>query len=164
MQPRLNIAELAPEAYQAMLGLERYLRSSPLPDDLLHLMKLRGSQINGCSFCVDMHAHDAKDAGETDERLFAVVAWRDAPFFTEAERAVLAFTEDATRLSDRGEAVPDHVWDDVARHYDEPQLAALVMAVATINAWNRICVSTRQVAGSMRKAAAAKGTHRRAGE
>ncbi len=110
-------------------------------------MHLRASQINGCSVCVDMHARELKKAGETDERLFAVAAWRDAPYFTDAERAALALTEAVTRLSDRADPVPDEIWDEAARHYDEPALAALVLAIATINVWNRLNVTTRQVAG-----------------
>nr|WP_253772784.1 carboxymuconolactone decarboxylase family protein [Goodfellowiella coeruleoviolacea] len=136
-----------------MLGLEKYMASSPLPKSLYHLVKLRASQMNGCSFCVDMHSHDAKAAGETDERLFTVAAWRDAPFFTDAERAALALTEAATRLSPEG--VSDEVWDEAAKHFTENELAALVLAIAVINAWNRISIPTRKVAGSMRKAHAA---------
>jgi AhpD family alkylhydroperoxidase len=117
------------------------------------LVKLRASQINGCGYCVDMHSHEAKKAGESDERLFTVAAWREAPYFTAAERAALALAEEATRLSDRGDAVPDDVWGEAAQHYDEPVLAALVVALATINAWNRICVVTRAVAGSYRRQA-----------
>ncbi|MEV7010337.1 carboxymuconolactone decarboxylase family protein [Streptosporangium sp. NPDC051022] len=150
MKERLNVIELAPEAYKAMQGLERFLRHSALPHATLELVKLRASQINGCGFCVDMHSHDAKKAGETDERLFSVAAWREAPYYTDAERAALALAEEATRLSDRAEAVPDHVWDEAAKHYDQETLAALVVAIATINAWNRIAVTTRLVAGSMR--------------
>ncbi|MBG0827238.1 carboxymuconolactone decarboxylase family protein [Planomonospora sp. ID67723] len=150
MKARINLAELAPEAYTALLGLERFLRKSSLPHSTLELVKLRASQINGCSFCVDMHGHDMKQAGESDERIFAVAAWREAPYFTDAERAALALTEEATRLADRGEAVPDPVWEEAARHYDEETLAALVVAIATINAWNRIGVTTRLVAGSHR--------------
>ncbi|MBG0814052.1 carboxymuconolactone decarboxylase family protein [Planomonospora sp. ID82291] len=151
MKARMSVAELAPEAYQAMLGLEGFLRSSTLPHATLELVKLRASQINGCGFCVDMHSHEAKKAGESDERLFAVAAWREAPYFTDAERAALALAEEATRLADRGEAVPDAVWEEAARHHDEKTLAALVVAIATINAWNRICVTTRQIAGSYRR-------------
>ena len=147
---RVNVAELAPAAYQSMLGLEKYLAASSLPKTTFELVKLRASQINGCAYCVDMHAHDAKAAGETDERLFAVAAWREAPYFTPAERAALAFTESATRLADHGHGVPDEVWDEAAEHYDADTLAALVVAVSTINAWNRIAVSTRAVAGSHR--------------
>ncbi|WP_449061852.1 carboxymuconolactone decarboxylase family protein [Planomonospora algeriensis] len=151
MKARMNVAELAPEAYKAMLGLEGFLRTSTLPHATLELVKLRASQINGCGFCVDMHAHEAKKAGESDERLFSVAAWREAPYFTDAERAALALAEEATRLADRGEAVPDAVWEEAARHHDEKTLAALVVAIATINAWNRICVTTRQIAGSYRQ-------------
>jgi AhpD family alkylhydroperoxidase len=113
------------------------------------LVYLRASQINGCSLCVDMHARDAKKAGETDERLFAVAAWREAPYFTDAERAALALTESVTRLSDRVDLVPDEIWDEASRHYGEPALASLIIAIATVNLWNRFNVSTRQVAGKV---------------
>ncbi|MFF3441152.1 carboxymuconolactone decarboxylase family protein [Streptosporangium sp. NPDC002721] len=150
MKERMNVAELAPEAYRAMLRLERYLTESGLPHATKELVKLRVSQINGCGFCVDMHSHDAKAAGESDERLFAVAAWRETPFFSDAERAALALAEEATRLSDRGETVPDEVWDEAARHYEPEVLAALVVTISTINAWNRIAVTTRMVAGTLR--------------
>jgi AhpD family alkylhydroperoxidase len=142
---RLNIAELEPDAYRAMLGLEQYLSRSSLPKPLLELVKLRASQINGCAFCVDMHSADAKAGGERDERLYAVAVWQEAPFFTEEERAALALTEAATRLSEGGDRVPDEVWNQAAKHFDEHTLAQLVMAIATINAWNRIAVATRMV-------------------
>lgn len=150
MSPRLNPAALAPEAYRAMLALEKYLHASSLPQTTLGLVKLRASQINGCAYCVDMHSHDAKAAGETDERLYAVAAWREAPFFTPAERAALDFTEAATRMADHGHGVPDAVWAEAAEHHDEATMAALVFAVSTINAWNRVAVSCRTVAGSHR--------------
>lgn len=150
--PRMQLADLAPEAYRHMLGLERFLASSPLPAGIRELVKLRASQINGCAYCVDMHSHDLKSGGETDERLFSVVTWREAPFFTAEERAALALTEEATRLGPEG--VSDGVWDEARRHFDEPTLAALVVAIATINAWNRFGVTLRLVAGSHRKAAA----------
>lgn len=153
MEPRMLLGEVEPDAYKAMLALERYLRHSPLPARTHELVKLRASQINGCAYCVDMHSHEAKAAGESDERLFAVAAWREAPFFTPAERAALALTEAATRLGPEG--VPDDVWQEATRHYDEHQLAALVMAIAAINAWNRIGVTTRLVAGMHRTARAA---------
>ncbi|MGW5049682.1 carboxymuconolactone decarboxylase family protein [Actinokineospora sp. NPDC004072] len=148
---RMNVAAVAPEAYRAMLALEKYLAASPLPKSTFELVKLRASQINGCAYCVDMHSHDAKAGGETDERLYAVAVWREAPFFTPAERAALAFTEAATRLADHGRGVPQEVWDEAAEHFDEQTMAALVVAVSTINAWNRIAVSTGAVAGSHRK-------------
>ncbi|GIH80341.1 carboxymuconolactone decarboxylase family protein [Planobispora longispora] len=152
MKQRIDVAALAPKAYEAMLGLERFLRASGLPHSTVELVKLRASQINGCGYCVDMHSHDLKKSGESDERIFSVAAWREAPYFTDAERAALALTEEATRLADRGGAVPDPVWEEAARHYDEETLAALVVAIATINAWNRIGVTTRMVAGSHRQA------------
>jgi alkylhydroperoxidase AhpD family core domain len=154
MHPRLNIAELAPGAYEAMLGLEKFLHGSGLPGSTLELVKLRASQINGCGFCVDMHSYEAKKNGESDERLFSVAAWREAPYYTDAERAALALAEAATRLSDRADAVPDEIWNEAAKHYDEPTLAALVVAIATINAWNRFGVTTRMIAGSYRQATA----------
>ena len=153
MEPRMNVPAVAPHLYKAMLGFETAVRRS-LPAGLLHLVKLRASQVNGCAFCVDMHAHDAKADGETDERLFSVVAWREAPYFSDAERAALALTEAATRLADRPDPVPDAVWDEAAAHFDEPTLAALVMAIAAVNSWNRMCVSTGQIAGAHRRAAA----------
>lgn len=146
-----NPVEIIPEAYQAMLALGKAVAKSGVPTRIVNLLLLRASQINGCGLCVDMHAHDAKRDGETDERLFAVAAWRDAPFFTDAERAALALAEASTRLSDRAEPVSDEVWEEAARHYDEKGLSGLILATALINAWNRINVTTRQLAGSYRK-------------
>ncbi len=117
----------------------------PISRELVHL---RASQINGCSVCVEMHARDLRKQGETDERLFAVGAWRDAPYFSEAERAALALTEAVTRLGDREDPVPDAVWEEAVRHYDEQSLAALLLTIAQINVWNRLNVTTRQVAGA----------------
>jgi AhpD family alkylhydroperoxidase len=118
-----------------------------VPATTLYLIELRASQINGCSVCVDIHSRELKAAGETDERIFAVAAWREASYFTDAERAALALAEAATRLADRPDPVPDDVWDEAARHYDEPALAALVVAIASINAWNRLNAATRQISG-----------------
>jgi AhpD family alkylhydroperoxidase len=116
----------------------------PINRELLHL---RASQINGCSVCVDMHAKGARKAGESEERLFAVAAWRDTPYFSEAERAALELTEALTRLADRPDAVPDEIWDAAAEHFDETQLGALVLDIAQINVWNRLNVATRQIVG-----------------
>jgi len=116
----------------------------PINRELLHL---RASQINGCSVCVDMHAKGARKAGESEERLFAVAAWRETPYFSDAERAALALTETLTRLADRAEPVPDAIWDAAAEHFDEQQLAALVLDIGLINVWNRLNVATRQAVG-----------------
>ncbi|WP_327001225.1 carboxymuconolactone decarboxylase family protein [Dactylosporangium sp. NBC_01737] len=119
-----------------------------LPESTRNLVYLRASQINGCSVCLEMHATDMRKAGESDERIFTVAGWRDAPYFSDAERAALALTEATTRIADRADGVPDDVWDEAAAHYDEEQLAALVLAIASINTWNRLNAATRAVAGS----------------
>jgi AhpD family alkylhydroperoxidase len=149
MTARLSVPQVQPAAYQALLGLEKYLAGCPVPKRTLKLIELRASQMNGCAFCVDMHSHDLKADGEPDERLFSVVTWREAPWFTPAERAALALTEQATRLDADG--VTDEVWAAAAEHYDEAALAALVTAIAAINAWNRLGVTLRTVPGSLRK-------------
>jgi AhpD family alkylhydroperoxidase len=157
MQARMkNPVAVVPGAMQALHALGKSAKENGLPARTIDLVHLRASQINGCGVCVDMHARLMKQAGETDERLFAVAAWRDAPFFTDAERAALALTEAATRLSDRADPVPDEIWQEAAHHYDERALGALVIAIATINAWNRINATTRQVAGEWIKSAEAR--------
>jgi AhpD family alkylhydroperoxidase len=143
-----NPVMIVPDAMQALLALGASTKKVGVPARTLDLVNLRASQINGCSVCVEMHAQDLKKGGETDQRLFAVAAWREAPYFTDAERAALALTEAATRLSDRADPVPDEIWDEAARHYDERALSALIIAIANINVWNRLNVTTRQVAGS----------------
>lgn len=157
MKPRINNpAILIPDAMQALQGLGKLLEKGGVPEKTLALMHLRASQINGCSVCADMGRPMAKKLGETEERLFTVAAWRDAPYFTDAERAALALTEAVTRLNDRADPVPDAVWDEAARHYDERALATLVLAIAMTNMWNRLNVSTRQIAGEWLKSAGAK--------
>ncbi|SDM60046.1 carboxymuconolactone decarboxylase family protein [Allokutzneria albata] len=131
--------------YQAMSRIEAFLASSTLPKTVLELVKLRVSQMNGCAFCVDMHSHDLKKLGEADERLWAVAVWREAPFFTDQERAALDLAEAATRLDEHG--VPDEVWDTAAKHFDSETLFTLVAAIAQINAWNRYGVTLRMVPG-----------------
>jgi AhpD family alkylhydroperoxidase len=149
MQARMkNPAMIVPDAMQALLALAKSTEQGGVPPQTLALVHLRASQINGCSACVDGGARGARKAGETEERLFAVAAWRDTSYFTDAERAALALTEAVTRLSDRTDPVPDEIWDEAARHYDEPALAALILAIATVNVWNRLNVTTRQVAGA----------------
>ena len=130
-----------------MLALDKSTANDNLPDITRKLVHLRASQINGCSVCVEMHAQELKKAGDTDKRIFALAAWRETPYFNDAERAALALTEATTRLADRSDAVPDEVWNEAARHYDEPALAALVLQIALINAFNRVNAATRQVAG-----------------
>ncbi|GAA3929614.1 carboxymuconolactone decarboxylase family protein [Actinomadura viridis] len=152
MQARIpNIAKIAPNAYKAMLDLEAFLAGTGIPSTTLHLLKLRVSQINGCGFCVDMHAYDLKKEGESDERLWSVAAWREAPYYTDEERAALALAEAATRIADNPDGVPDAVWNEAAAHYSEEDLVALVMAISTINAWNRINVTVRLPAGALRQ-------------
>lgn len=149
MQARTTNPALAvPDAMGALLALGKAIMATGLPEGVADLVHLRASQINGCSVCVDMHARDLRRAGETDDRLFAVAAWRDTPYFTDAERAALALAEAVTRLADPADPVPDPVWDDAARHFDEVQLAALVLTIAHVNLWNRLNASTRQVAGA----------------
>lgn len=148
MQARMkNPAMIIPEAMQAIQALQAATEKSDLPPKTLALSHLRASQINGCSCCVVMGTGFAKKAGESDERLFAVAAWRDTPYFTEAERAALALTEAVTRLSDRADPVPDEIWNEAVRHYMEPARSALLLSIALTNVYNRLNVATRQVAG-----------------
>ena len=136
-----------PGAMDALGALGKSVQRSGLSSKLVELINLRASQINGCGVCVLQHAKIARKLGESDDRILAVAGWRDAPFYSDAERAALALTEAATRMGDRAEPVPDEVWDEAARHYEGEQLAALVVAIANINVWNRLNVTTRQVAG-----------------
>jgi AhpD family alkylhydroperoxidase len=161
MQARMkNPAMLIPEAMQHLLALANSTEHGGVPLRTVGLVHLRASQINGCSVCVDMHARDLRRAGETDDRLFAVAAWRDAPYFSDAERAALALTEAVTRISDRPDPVPDEIWDEATRHYDEKALAALIMTIGLINVWNRLNVATRQVAGEWVKSEAGKAAEK----
>ena len=160
MQARMsNPTTILPDATKGIQALLKATRQGGVPSATLELVHLRASQINGCSFCVDSGARSARKAGETDERLFAVAAWREAPYFTDAERAALALTEAVTRLADRADPVPDlvwdradpvpdEIWDEAARHYDEQGLAALILMIATTNLFNRLNATTKQVAGS----------------
>jgi AhpD family alkylhydroperoxidase len=147
MHARMNHPALVvPDAMKALQELGTVTKNG-LPKKLLELVHLRASQINGCSACVDMHPKIAKKAGETDDRLFSVAAWRDTPYFTEGERAALALTEALTRLSDRPDPVPDAIWSEADKHFDEQELATLILAIASINVWNRLNVAVRQPAG-----------------
>jgi AhpD family alkylhydroperoxidase len=149
IEPRMPaIPTLVPDAMKAMYAFSRSAKSGGLPETTAYLVHLRASQINGCSFCAEMHSRELKEAGESDERIWTVAAWREAPYFTEAERAALALTEAATRLSDRADAVPDEIWEEACRHYDEQELSSLIIEIAAINVWNRFNVITRTPAGS----------------
>jgi len=146
MQARIDYARIAPGAVEAMRGIESYVHSSGLESALLELVKTRASQINGCAYCLDMHTKDARAAGETEQRLFALPAWHESPFFTERERAALAWTEAVTTLH------PDHVSDAAYQQargqFTEAELVALTMAVIAINSWNRLAISMRSVSGT----------------
>ena len=157
MQARMkNPAMIFPEAMQALLALNTVTEKSGVPSTTVGLVHLRVSQINGCSVCVDMGSRMLKHGGEKDERIFAVSAWRDAPYFTDTERAALALSESLTRLSDHPDPVPDEIWDEAVRHYDEDAIAALLLSIALTNVWNRLNVATRQVAGEWMKSAEAQ--------
>jgi AhpD family alkylhydroperoxidase len=153
MQGRMkNPVYLIPSALEALQALHAAAEKGGIDKKTLAMIELRASQINGCSVCVDMHARQMKRSGESDERLFAVAAWRHTPWFTDAERAALGLTECLTRIADRGEAVPDDVWAEAARHYDEKALAGLILAIANINVWNRINGAVGQIAGEWKGA------------
>ncbi len=148
MEPRIDSpAQTLPGVLSALQKLSAATHHSNVPRTTLLLIEVRASQINGCSVCLDMHTRELRNEGESDERIFMVSAWREAPYYTDAERAALALTESMTRLADQSDPVPDAVWEEAARHYDEQQLAALVVAIAGINTWNRINAATRQITG-----------------
>lgn len=140
-----------PDALKALQTLSRSAEGRGVPATTLALVHMRVSQINGCAVCLDLHNHPEYFAKDTDARNFTVAAWRDAPFFTDAERAALALAEAVTRLADRADPVPDQVWTEAARAYDEPAMAALLLAISSVNVWNRLNVATRQVAGAIGK-------------
>ncbi|GAB3968062.1 carboxymuconolactone decarboxylase family protein [Spirosoma terrae] len=140
MSKRINILETEAKAYNAMLGLEKYLGASDLTKTHKELIKIRASQINGCAFCIDMHTKDARKAGETEQRIYALSAWREAPFFTEEERAILALTEEVTLITGR---VSDATYQRAEALLGSSYLAQVIMAIVTINAWNRIAVTTQ---------------------
>ncbi|MFD1811485.1 carboxymuconolactone decarboxylase family protein [Rhodococcus gannanensis] len=148
MKARMNNpAIVLPGAVAALQAVGRTTENTGLPASTVHLVHLRASQVNGCSVCVEMHSAELVADGFDTTKVFAVGAWRESPHFTDAERAALALTESVTRLADRPDAVPDDVWDDAADHYDEPQLAALIMQIALINVWNRLNATVKQPAG-----------------
>lgn len=150
MESRIALAKVAPGAYQAMLGLEEYLNQSGLEQSLLDLVKLRGSQVNGCAYCIDMHWKDLRALGESEQRLYGLDAWEESPYYSDRERAALAWTEAVTNIRDGH--VRDEVYEDVRKHFSEKELADLTFAVAAINAWNRLAISARAEAGKYQPA------------
>src|SRR6266404_1722471 len=152
MQTRSDAQKAAPAAYQAMLAMETYVRkSSRLEPSLLELVKLRASQINGCAYCIDMHTKDARAEGETEQRLYALSAWRETPFFTDRERAALLWTEAITLIS--RDHAPDPVYEQARQRFTEEELVQLTMAIVTINGWNRLAIAFREVPGEYQPAA-----------
>ncbi len=145
MSPRIRYPKVAPGAYAAMLGLEDYVHQCGLEPPLLELVKMRASQLNGCAFCLDMHSKDARAAGETEQRLYLLDAWREAPFYTERERAALAWTEALTQVADSH--VPDEVYDEARVHFSDKELVDLSLAVVAINGWNRLAIAFRSEVG-----------------
>jgi AhpD family alkylhydroperoxidase len=150
MEERLHYAKVSPGAYHALLGLEKYLHDCGLEVGLLHLIKLRASQINGCAYCLDMHWKDLKSIGETEQRMYSLDAWRECPYYTERERAALAWTDSVTRIADTH--APDEVYEEVKQHLTEKELADITVAVATINAWNRLSIAGRTTPGTYQPA------------
>jgi len=140
MSTRINMQQVNPEAYAAMYGMEKFVRASSLEKTIIELVKIRASQINGCAFCINMHTKDARSQGETEQRIYALSAWRDTPYFTEKEQAALALTEAVTLISTNH--VPGDVYEEAAKHFDDKALSELIMAIITINSWNRIAIST----------------------
>ncbi|OUQ89908.1 hypothetical protein B5G50_03170 [Brevibacillus brevis] len=140
MQARINHRAVNPEAYQTMLKLEKFVNESGLDKKLIELIKIRASQINGCAFCMDMHTQDARKLGETEQRIYLLSVWRESAVYTEAERAVLALTEAVTVITANG--VSEELYQQVREHFDENQYVFLIMAINTINCWNRIAIST----------------------
>jgi AhpD family alkylhydroperoxidase len=156
MEARFNGMKTAPGAYGAMLGLEKYLQECGLEHGLLHLIKLRASQVNGCAYCLDMHWKDLRAIGEQEQRMYSLAAWRECPYYTERERAALAWTEAVTLIT--AGHVPDSVYAEVRAHFSEKETCDLTLAVATINAWNRLAISSRTVPGAY-QAQAAQAAH-----
>lgn len=146
MKARLNYSEVAPNAIKGMLELEKYVHGSGLERPLYELVKTRASQINGCAYCIDMHTKDARKAGETEQRLYALNAWRETPFYTERERAALAWTEALTLISEND--VPELLYKATREYFNDAEIVALTMAIIAINGWNRLAISFRTVPGS----------------
>lgn len=145
MEPRIPLTKYSPEALRALYALERHVKASGLPESLIHLIKMRASQINGCAYCLDMHSKDARANGETEQRLYGLEAWRETPYYTEKERAALEWAESLTLVAQTH--VPDEVYERARKEFSEQELVDLTYAVAAINVWNRLAISTRAVPG-----------------
>lgn len=150
MNPRIEFSKVSPHAVQAMYGLEKFVHESGLEASLIGLIKVRASQINGCAYCIDMHTKDARAAGETEQRLYALNAWRETPFFTDRERAALEWTDSLTLISQNH--APDELFERVRRHFNDEELVALSVAVVAINSWNRLAIGFRAVPGTYQPA------------
>ncbi|WP_243293067.1 carboxymuconolactone decarboxylase family protein [Bacillus sp. FJAT-47783] len=145
METRFLMEEVNPEGYQSMVNLEKYVTTTSISNSWKELIKIRASQINGCAYCINLHTKDARKRGETEQHIYALNAWRETPFFTQEERAVLALTEAITLVAETN--VPDDVYEEVRKYFEEKQMAEIIMQIVTINAWNRIAVSTRLIPG-----------------
>lgn len=148
MDPRIDFGKLSPAPYKALSGLEVYLHKCSIELPMLHMIKLRASQVNGCAFCIDMHWKDARAAGESEQRLYGLDAWRESPYYTDRERAALAWTEAVTLVTE-GHA-PDELFNEVRKHFSEAEVVDLTWAIAAINAWNRMNIALRTVPGAYR--------------
>lgn len=146
MKSRINVAHVSPAAYRAMSGLETYIHSSSIEPELVHLLKMRASQINGCAYCLDMHSKDARALGETEQRLYGLDAWREAPYYTDRERAALAWIESLTLVTEGH--VPDEVYEEARKVFSEQELVDLAMVAVAINGWNRLAIAFRAEAGT----------------
>ena len=157
MEPRINFPEVAPSALEAMLGLSSYVHKCGLEDSLLNLVFLRASQVNGCAYCIDMHWKDARAGGETEQRLYGLDAWPESPYYSDRERAALAWVESLTLVSETH--VPAEVFAEVQKHFSEKEILDLVYVASTINAWNRIAISMRAVPGRYQPAQKSTAAH-----
>lgn len=153
MQPRIDYRKYAQEPLKHLLSLEKYLSDSSLEEKLIHLVKMRASQINGCAYCLDMHSIDARAVGETEQRLYTLEAWAETPFFTDRERAALAWTEALTLVSQTH--APDGIYEELKKHFSEKEIVDLTLVVGMINLWNRLAISLRSIPGHYKPAKAA---------
>jgi AhpD family alkylhydroperoxidase len=154
MEARVQLTKYSLEALRSLQAVEQHVKKSTLGEGLLHLVKMRASQINGCAYCLDMHSKDARSLGETEQRLYELNAWRETPFYTDRERAALAWTEAVTNVSETH--VPDDVFEEVKKQFSEQEIVDLTYAIATINAWNRLAISLRSVPGTYQPQTKAK--------